>query len=123
MSRAEAAKWKAKYQSVVGLVEPKHVEAAEKIVEAGIKLGVCTAQPAWTCIEQLIYVAQRHKHMTDPPPIQDCSLICKMVKLEEEARRRRTIGYRGEEQRDTSFNYGSARIDRDTFIGKLIPKK
>ena len=49
----EAAAWKARYDSVVHLVEAKHVEAAEQIVRSAVMIAASTVQPFGEVVRHL----------------------------------------------------------------------
>ena len=49
--------WEAKYKSIVSLVEPKHVEAAKKIVELANIMSITTIYPLSSCIEIILHTA------------------------------------------------------------------
>lgn len=49
--------WEAKYKSVVSLVEPKHVEAAKKIVELASIMSMTTIHPFSSCIEMILHTS------------------------------------------------------------------
>lgn len=57
----EAAAWKTRYELVVGLVEPKHVEAAEAAVKAAIELSNTTNISFQEAMEALVYTVHKFK--------------------------------------------------------------
>lgn len=53
--------WEARYKSVVALVEPKHVEAAEKIVKAAHGMACSTRMSLGEALYALLTTANRMK--------------------------------------------------------------
>lgn len=66
--RAEAAAWEARYKSVVALVEPRHVEAAERVVNAALEMSRANAEPFVEVVAQVMHVASRFKTDETLPP-------------------------------------------------------
>ena len=62
LNSIEAASWKAKYESVVSLVEPQHVEAAEMICKAAMELSHTSSLSFTEAVENLVYVAKKLKN-------------------------------------------------------------
>ena len=63
--------WKAKYNSLTGLVEPRHVAAAEQIVKSAICLSASSTQPLGDVLDAIFTTAQRLKNAEQVPGVWD----------------------------------------------------
>ena len=62
---SRAAEWEAKYRALVHRMEPKHVEAAEKLVRKSFEVAAATRGSPQEVIQMMVWTAEKLKVMEE----------------------------------------------------------